>query len=553
MHQSTPFDWTLTYPSQRKGVLARNIVATGQPLAAQAGVRMMLAGGNAIDAAIATAITLTVVEPTANGIGADNFALIWAGGGLHGMNSSGRSPRAMTPDKYAGKDSISTRGWDGVTIPGAPWGWVTAHERFGALPFATLFEPAIEYARHGFPVSPVAAYYWNIGARSYREFEEWQKTFVPGGSAPKPGEIFRSENHAKTLEEIAASGGESFYRGALAERIAAHARETGGLITEDDLALHDSDWVRPIEMEYHGWTLHEIPPNGQGLAALMMLGILKHLPLGEHAVDSAMYAHLEMEAMKLAFADAHRYIADPAWMDVKVESLLDPAYLESRARLVDPDRAQDFQHGTPKPGGTVLLTAADAEGNMVSWIQSNYTGFGSGIVVPGTGIALHNRGCCFTLEEGHPNQIGGAKRPYHTIIPGFVTKPRWVEGPGTGPLEHATVVRRIGNEPVMAFGVMGGFMQPQGHTQVLVRMADYGQNPQTAIDGPRWRVGSGFDVAMESGFSADVYEQLRDKGHQITVADDPQESYGRGQAIYRMEDGYFGASDGRTDGQAVGY
>ncbi|MCZ6834707.1 MAG: gamma-glutamyltransferase family protein [Planctomycetota bacterium] len=530
--QKPEFDWSHTYASSREGVLAHNVVATSQPLAAQAGLRMMQQGGNAIDAAIATAITLTVVEPTSNGIGSDNFALIWAGGGLHGMNSSGRSPRAMTPDKYKDKDSISMRGWDGVTTPGCVWGWVTAHKQFGVLPFEKLFEPAIEYARHGFLVTPIVAYYWGLGKRSYRNFESWQQTFAPDGNTPQKGQLFRSEAHARTLEEIAESKGESFYRGALAEKIDAHAKATGGLLTADDLALHDTDWVRPIEMDYKGYTLHEIPPNGQGLAALLMVGILRNLPVAENDVDSAQSIHFQLEAMKLAFADAHRYIADPAWMDVRVEDLLDPGYLESRANLVDPDRAQDFNHGQPKEGGTVLLTTADAEGNMVSWIQSNYGGFGSGIVIPDTGIALQNRGCCFTLEEGHPNQIGGAKRPYHTIIPAFVTKD---------------------GKPLMAYGVMGGLMQPQGHAQVLVRIADYGQNPQSAIDGPRWRVSNGLNVALEPEFDASVAEELRDKGHNVNVEGFPGSTYGRGQAIYKLEDGYFGGSDGRCDGQAVGY
>ena len=526
------FDWTLNYASSREGVLAQNVVATSQPLAAQAGLRMLLDGGNAIDAAIATAITLNVVEPTSNGIGSDNFALIWAGGGLHGMNASGRSAQKLSPEHFAGQESISMRGWDGVTTPGAVAGWVSAHAQFGKLPFEKLFEPAIDYARNGFLVSRQTAYYWGLGLNNYRDFESWQSTFAPGGRTPRVGEQFKSEAHARSLELIAESKGESFYRGELAEKIAAHARKTNGLLTAEDLAAHKTEWVRPIEMEYHGYTLHEIPPNGQGLAALMMLGIIKHLPVTDHAVDSSMWVHLQLEAMKLAFADAHRYIADPDFMDVKVEDLLDDSYLEARARLVDPYRAQDFKHGMPKEGGTVLLATADAEGNMVSWIQSNYGGFGSGIVIPGTGIALQNRGCCFTLEEGHPNQVAGNKRPYHTIIPAFITKD---------------------GKPVMAFGVMGGLMQPQGHAQVMIRMIDHHQNPQSALDGPRWRVASGLDVALEPAFNAGVVEELRERGHNVTVASPPKMSYGRGQAIYRLDDGYFAGSDGRADGQAVGF
>jgi gamma-glutamyltranspeptidase/glutathione hydrolase len=314
--------------------------------------------------------------------------------------------------------------------------------------------------------------------------------------------------------------------------MAAHARATGGWITEDDLAAHEADWVRPISIEYHGLMLHEIPPNGQGLAALQMLGIADNLAVHEQPVDSARALHLQIEAMKLAFADAHRYIADPASMDVAVDQLLDRAYLARRAGLVDPARARDPGAGTPRPGGTVYLTAADAEGTMVSFIQSNYTGFGSGIVVPGTGIALQNRGCCFTVEKGHPNEVGPGKRPYHTIIPGFVTR---------------------GDEPLMSFGVMGGFMQPQGHAQVVIRIADYGQNPQAALDAPRWRVDGGLVVTIEPGFDARVYEELRALGHDVRIAEARTVAHGRGQVAYKLDDGYLAASDLRSDGQAVGY
>lgn len=534
------FNWSLPYPSQRMPVLARRIVATSQPLAAQAGLRMMMQGGNAADAAVATAIALTVVEPTANGIGSDGFALIWAGGGLHGLNASGRAPAALTPAHFEGQDSITTRGWDPITVPGAVSAWVETSRRFGAMPFERLFEPAIEYAQNGYLVSPQTASGWRSAVRAYRNFDAWMKTFAPDGRGPRTGQLVQLPDHARTLQQIAESKGEAFYRGALADQIAAAAKDGGGFMTVDDLAGHNADWVRPISVDYHGYHLNEIPPNGQGLAALLMLGIVRHFEMGDDAgrpVDSPESLHIQIEAMKLAFADAHRYIADPDYMDVAVEALLDDAYLESRAKLIDVNRAQDFKHGTPATGGTVYLTAADADGTMVSFIQSNYTGFGSGIVIPDTGIAMQNRGANFTLEDGHPNQVGPRKRPYHTIIPGFVTR----SGAGG---EH---------EAVMSFGVMGGFMQPQGHGQVVIRMVDYQQNPQAALDAPRWQVESGMRVSLEPGFDEAVYERLGAMGHDVRRARARTVTHGGGQAICRLENGYVAASDLRRDGQAVGW
>jgi gamma-glutamyltranspeptidase/glutathione hydrolase len=525
------FAWDLPYPSRREAVLARNVVATSQPLAGQAGLEMLHLGGNAVDAAVAAAATLAVVEPTSNGIGGDAFAIVSAEGGLHGLNASGRSPRSLTAAQFAGLGAVPETGWAGVTVPGAVSAWAALSERFGVLTFDRLMEPAIRYAREGFVVSRQTAAAWREAREVYRTFESWERTFCPDGRAPAAGERFRSDDHGHTLEAIAASRGESFYRGEIAERIAAHAAETGGLITADDLAAHRPEWVTPLSMAYRGHELHEIPPNGQGLAALMALGILGHLNVADAGPDTATSLHLQIEAMKLAFADVHRYVADPEWMDVDVAALLDRTYLESRAGLIDPDRAGEPDFGGPRPGGTVYLAAADASGIMVSFIQSNWTGFGSGIVVPGTGIALHNRGCGFTLEPGHPNEVGGGKRPYHTIIPGFLTKD---------------------GEPVMAFGVMGGAMQPQGHTQVVVRIVDFGQNPQAALDAPRWRVDAGRKITVEQGFDEEVYEGLRRRGHEVELA--PQTvAHGGGQAIYRLDDGYFGASDLRRDGQAVGF
>ncbi|HZW10644.1 MAG TPA: gamma-glutamyltransferase family protein [Phycisphaerales bacterium] len=532
------FDYSYPYSSQRAPVFARNVVATSHPLAAQAGLEMLRQGGNAADAAVATAMALTVLEPTSNGIGADNFALVWAGGGLHGLNGSGRAPQGLRRERYEGMESIPTRGWDGVTTPGAVSGWVALAKDFGSLPLTTLAGPAIRYAREGAAVPPEIAHYWGIAARAYdpARFAPWFETFTSGGRAPGTGEVFKLPHHADTLERIAASEGREFYGGALAEQIEAAAVAGGGDLRLGDLASHKAEWVRPISLDYRGWRLHEIPPNGQGLAALLALGILRELDMAAQGPDTVESLHLSIEAMKLAFADAHRYIADPAWMDVDVARLLDRGYLAERAALIDRSRAQDFAHGAPKPGGTVLLTTADADGNMVSFIQSCYTGFGSGVVVPGTGIALQNRGCCFTLERGHPNEAAPGKRPYHTIIPGFVTRA------GEG-----------GERPVMAFGVMGGFMQPQGHIQVLMRMADHNQNPQSALDAPRWQVDRGRGVTVEPGFAPEVYERLRGMGHELEVAGRRGASFGRGQVIFRLEDGYCAGSDLRCDGQAVGF
>lgn len=524
--------YTFPYPSQRMPILARNVVATSQPLAAQAGLQMLFQGGNAVDAALAAAITLTVVEPTSNGIGSDAFAILWDGSELHGLNASGRSPGALTPERFRGQDRVPLRGWDAVTVPGAVSAWVELSERFGKLPFDKLFEPAIHYARGGFLVSPVTAAAWERAPEMFSDFPEFVRGFLPNGRAPKAGEVFEYEDQARTLERIAETRGEAFYRGDLAQRMAAHARESGALLTEADLAEHRVDWVGTLSQEYHGVELHEIPPNGQGLAALLALGILEHHPVEDYSVDSADWLHVQIEAMKLAFADAHRYVSDPATMDVEASALLDKAYLAERAKEIDMKRAKDPDHGVPKRGGTVYLTAADAGGMMVSFIQSNYYGFGSGVVVPGTGISLQNRGAGFTLEAGHPNEVGGGKRPFHTIIPGFLTR---------------------NGQPLTSFGVMGGPMQPQGHVQMVLRLHDSEQNPQTASDAPRWRVAEGLEVRVEPGFRSEVVDDLRSRGHHISEDDSAFGGFGGAQLIQRVEGGYVVGSDHRKDGQAVGF
>lgn len=539
-----PFGYDLPYTSQRMPVLARNCVATSQPLAAQAGLEMLRLGGNAADAAVATAAALTVVEPTANGIGGDNFALLWmkdASGNakLHGLNASGRAPKGLQRADYDGLDSMPLYDWRAVTTPGAVSGWVAVIERFGSLPLETVLGPAIRYAREGYLVSPGVAQGWAASARRYRgeaRFEGWQQTFAPQGRAPEPGQLFRSDGHARTLELIAKTGGRAFYEGEIAEAIDAASRAHGGSLRLEDLKAHAPRWVEPISLDYKGWRLHEIPPNGQGITALLALGMLKHFDLAGMEVDSPAWLHLQIEAMKLAFADAHQHIADPEHMRVSVEDLLSEGYLAERAKLIDPNKAGNFEYGEPKDGGTVLLTTADAQGNMVSFIQSNYTGFGSGMVVPGFGVAMHNRGGNFSLEPGHANEIAPGKLPYHTIIPGFVT--------------HDGV-------PGMAFGVMGGFMQPQGHQQVVVRMGDHGQNPQAALDAPRWQVERDGRVMVEPGFEQlggdKIYEQLEAMGHDLRRYRSRSAQFGRGQVIYKLEEGYIAASDLRADGQAVGF
>ena len=526
------------YHVRRLPLVASNgVAATSHPLAAQAGLQMLQRGGSAVDAAIAMAATLTVVEPTSNGIGGDAFALVWDGGRLHGLNGSGRAPAALTVEavERAGFDSMPPTGWLPVTVPGAPAAWADLHARFGRLPFAEVLAPAIAYAEQGHHVTPTVARNWERGVELMRQrrepmFAGFLQTFAPGGRAPRAGERFVSPDHAATLRRIAATNARDFYEGESAQAIHAFARATGGLITADDLAAHTSTWVEPISVDYRGYTVWEIPPNGQGIAALIALGILGGLDLGRHPRESAEAYHLQIEAMKLAFADAYRYVADPERAEVPVRGLLDPGYLEARRALIGPE-ARVPEPGAPPRGGTVYLCAADRDGQMISMIQSNFHGFGSGVVVPGTGIALQNRGYGFTLAEGHPNRLEPGKRPYHTIIPGFLTR---------------------GGEAVGPFGVMGGEMQPQGHTQVIVNSVDYGLNPQAALDAPRWRV-EGATVHLELETPRHVVEGLIGRGHAVQVQGEVG-SFGRGQAIWRLPSGALVAgSESRCDGCAVGW
>ena len=531
-------NWNLPFPSGRQPVLARNVVSTSQPLAAQAGAAVFARGGNAIDAALAAAITLTVVEPTMNGIGGDAFALIWDGKGLHGLNASGRSPAAWTPERFAGRDKMPNLGWDSVTVPGGVSAWAALSERFGRLPFESLFEDAMRHARDGFPVSPVIARQWAQAVEDLAA-QPGFTAFMPQGRAPRVGEVWRFPEQADTLQEIARTRGESFYRGRLAQAIAAFSAQHGGALTAEDLAAHQPEWVTPVTVDFHGHTVHEIPPNGQGLAALIALGLLEHLPYDATAPGSAARMHLEIEAMRLAFADLQTHVGDPAHMRVSAEQLLDPAYLQERARLIDPAHAGSYGPGEPASGGTVYLCAADAEGRMVSFIQSNYKGFGSGVVVPGTGIALHNRGIGFVTTPGHVNQVGGNKRPLHSIIPAFLTRK---------------------GQPVMAFGVMGGNMQAQGHVQMVLRYVAEGHNPQACSDAPRWRIDDTATLILEPTVPQAVVDGLVAMGHTPRVLPHGNLEFGSAQLVARLDTAtsgtdsavYAAGSDHRRDGQAVG-
>ncbi|MEO8849773.1 MAG: gamma-glutamyltransferase family protein [Casimicrobiaceae bacterium] len=525
------FDWQHSYPSRRSPLCAANAVATSQPLAAQAGIAMLANGGNAVDAAIATAIALTVVEPCSNGAGSDLFAILWDGTQLVGLNASGRSPAAWSPKHFAGKTAVGPRGFGAVTIPGAVSGWVALSQRFGKLPFADLFEPAIRYARDGYLVSPIIASYWQRAVPLMPHDLGFAEHFMPRGRAPYAGERFANPALANSLEKIAATHGDAFYRGELAQAMVRYAHAQGELHTLVDFAGHTADWVTPLAQDYRGTTIHQIPPNGQGIAALIALGILDHFDVAAHAPDSVTAQHLQIEAMKLGFADAYRYVADVRAMPFDPQRMLDPAYIASRAALVDPARAQDFGPGEPQQGGTVYMSAADESGMMVSLIQSNYMGFGSGVVVPGTGLSLQNRGAGFSLQPGHPNEVAGGKRPYHTIIPGFATR---------------------NGTPLAAFGVMGGPIQPPAHVQTLVRLLDYRMNPQAILDAPRWKI-DGASIDLEASAASSLRDGLAAIGHRIENKVDSYMDFGAGQYIVRTDGGYLCGSDPRRDGQAVGF
>ena len=513
------------------------MVAASQPLAAQAGLAMLAAGGNAVDAAVAAAATLTVVEPTSNGLGGDAFAMVWDGVRLHGLNGSGRWPAAAEPGWLRGPgEQVQANGWPTVTVPGAVDAWAALHERFGRLPLQQLLQPAIAYAEQGFPVSPVVAELWQAALPAFAgtgrlELADWATVFAAAGRAPAVGEIWASPGHARGLRALAERGLRDFYEGEIAEAIVTHARTTGGRISADDLAAHRSEWVEPIGLRYADLEVWELPPNGQGIAALMGLGIYQHTRLAGQPALSEINWHGQIEAMKLAFADAYARVGDPEHVPVPAAELIDPAYLAQRASLIG-ERARQPAPGQLKQGGTVYLCSADADGMMVSFIQSNYQGFGSGVVVPSHGIALQNRAAGFVLDPSHPNAAAPGKRPRHTIIPGFLTR----DGVGLGP-----------------FGVMGAEMQPQGHLQVVAGMADHGLNPQAALDKPRWRVGPDENVRVEAHTPPDLVRGLLARGHRVQVVQSGID-FGRGQIILRQDNGsYVAGSEPRADGCAVGF
>ena len=504
----------------------RGLVATSQPLAAQAGLFMLREGGNAVDAALAAAITLTVVEPTSNGLGSDAFALVSQGGRLWGLNGSGALPEASLLPGLGSPWPES--GWTPVMVPGAPRAWADLHERMGRLPFRQLFAPAIAYARDGFPLSPVVARFWRKAAERFRDpaFADWQRTFLPAGFVPRAGALWRSPELASTLERIAESRGEDFYTGTIAAAIDRAAQGAGGALRASDLAAHRSLWVDPLSVPYHGCEVYELPPNSQGIVALEALGILSmRVP-----ADPGEVMHESIEAIKRSFAEALARIGDPGDSPA-ITALLDPEHLREQAAAIR-DSAHPFVPEAPYLGGTVFLATADRSGFMVSFIQSNYMGFGSGIVVPGTGIALSNRALCFSRKEGHPNRAGGGRRSYHTLMPGFLMR----EGQPWGP-----------------FGVMGGFMQPQGHLQLVQRLVDHGDLPQAAVDRPRWRWDGGVRVAVEPDFPEAAVDELARHGHAV-VRSESTDGFGRAQVILRTaEGGFVAGSDSRADGCAAGW
>ena len=537
------FNFSNPYASTRLPVFARNVVSTSHPLAAQAGLRILQSGGNAVDAAVAAAAAMTICEPVSNGLGSDAFAILWDGKALHGLNASGRAPQGWTPQyfesKYGAQAHPPKRGMDAVTVPGAVASWVAMSERFGKLPFADLMAPAIEIAERGYLMPVVVQQKWEAATAELQSMPGFAQAFLPWGRAPRVGELFKFAAAAKGLRAIAASKGQAFYGGEIAQALERFSNEHGGCLKASDLAAYKPEWVEPIGKNYRGYTLHEIPPNGQGIAALIALGILNQLDVAGFPVDGVDSQHLQIEAMKLAFADVYRYVAEPGSMQVNAEQMLDDAYLASRAKLIQMNKAQDFGAGNPVKGGTIYLTTADENGMMVSFIQSNYMGFGSGCVEPEFGVSLQNRGHAFNLQanaHNPANLVAPGKRPFHTIIPAFLTQ---------------------NGQPVMSFGVMGANMQPQGHMQTLVRMLDYKQDPQTACDAPRWRYNAGLEINVEAGMSTATVQGLAERGHKMEVINDSYQDFGAGQFIWRAGDpkveGYVAASDARRDGLAAGY
>lgn len=527
------------YPSQRMVVHGKKgMVATTQPLAAQAGLSIMQKGGNAIDAAIATSACLTIVEPNSTSIGGDSFALVWTEGKLHGLNASGPAPQSISIEKVKsmGYDRMPSQGVVPITVPGTPASWVALSERYGRLPLSTVLQPAIDYALEGFPVSVEIGRYWNIRFHEFKnkfkgeEFAEWFKVYAPEGRAPHVGEVWRAPDHARSLQLIAETNGEAFYRGELAEKIVRCVYEYNGFLSMEDLARYQVEWVQPINVNYRGYDIWEIPPNGQGLVALLALQILKDFNF--HSKDSVDTYHKQIEAVKLAFVDGLKYITDSRSMSVTEKELLSEQYAKGRRDLIQ-DEAILPETGEPIPGGTAYLATADEEGNMVSFIQSHAGDFGSGVVVPDTGICLLNRGSGFSLNPEDANRLEGGKKTFHTIIPGFITKD---------------------DMPVGPFGIMCGMIQPQAHVQIVMNMVDFMLNPQAALDAPRWRWIKEKLIEVEPQFPDHIAQALIRKGHDVQRAIDSG-MFGRGQIICRDEKTGIltGGTESRADGSIAAW
>ena len=528
------------YASNRYCVTAKNgMVATGNALASSAGLSILQKGGNAVDAAVATAAALTVVEPTANGIGSDAFAIVWINNELHGINGSGYSPKHMTLNRVkplVDNKELPKHGWLPVMVPGAPKTWARLIERFGNLSLEEVLQPAMEYAENGFPLSPSIASSWQKAVEKYKElfkdkleYREFFKTFTKDNEPYAFGDIVKLENHAKTLRLIAQTNGDAFYKGEIADQFIKQSLRDGGFFCKEDLASYDVEWVDPISVNYRGYDIFELPPNGQGITALMALNILKEFQFEERETGDTY--HKQLEAMKIAFADSKHYVSDPTTMKMDYKRFLTDEYGAMRAKEIT-DMAFEPRFCIPPKSGTVYLCTADKFGNMVSMIQSNYMGFGSGVVLEGYGVSLQNRGCEFSLDEDDVNVLAPHKRSYHTIIPGFMMK----DGKAIGP-----------------FGVMGGYMQPQGHVQVVMNMIDFNLNPQMALDAPRWQWIEKRKVEVEKTVSQEIFDDLYDRGHDISYSENTS-SFGRGQIIQRLENGTLvGACESRTDSNIACY
>ena len=532
------------YPSRRNVVYARKAMAcTSIPQGAQIGLDVMKAGGNAVDAAVAMAAAMPLLEPTSNGLGSDCFALVWveAEKKLYGLNASGVAPAALSAAlvRELGHQTMPQAGWIPTMVPGAPAGWAELNRRFGTKPLPQLFAPAISAAREGVPVQMNLEPMWEEDARRIAAAMErdpsphaywWERFMKPDGTPYRAGDVFRWEEYAQTLEELAATGCESYYRGPLMEQIVAFSRATGGYFCEDDFRNYKPEWVEPISTDYKGYTVCEIPPNGHGITVLMALNLLKGLKLSDQK-DCADTYHKILESIKLAFADTRTYVADPRYMRTRVEDLLSEEYAARRRALIS-EQALTPEAGDPSCGGTIYLCTADPQGNMVSFIQSNYTTFGAGVAIPGTGISLQNRGANFSLDEGSDNCLAGGKRSYHTIIPGFLMR----DGEAVGP-----------------FGVMGAFMQPQGHVLVVVNTVDYHMNPQEALDAPRIQWTGGKHIQLEREVPAHIVQDLARRGHEVEIVNSNLHM-GRGQIIWKTENGlYIGGTEPRCDGTVAAW